>query len=252
MNKSQLFLEYQSLLYSIGYNMLGMIEDSKDLVQETYINWMETSTLTIENPKAYLTKIMTNKCINHLNKLKQSREKYIGPWLPEPLVQPAEINPFQSLELFHSLSIGLMVILEKLTSQERAVFLLKEIFSFDYSEISQILDKSEDNCRQIYSRAKKHLGSDRKRFEVDIQMHERVLHSFLNACKHGDLDGLISLLKEDVLLMADGGGQSFELGGRKFSAALNPIYGVNNVARFLMGVVTKLNEASSAMNNKIT
>jgi RNA polymerase sigma-70 factor (ECF subfamily) len=252
MNKSELFLEYQSLLYSIGYNMLGMVEDTKDLVQETYLNWMGTSSLTIENPKAYLAKIMTNKCIKHLNKLKLSREQYIGQWLPEPLFSNNESNQFQFFELYHSLSVGLMVILEKLTSQERAVFLLKEIFSFDYSEISHILDKTEDNCRQIYSRAKKHLGSDQKRFVVDIQMHERVLHSFINACKNGDMEELISLLKEDVQLMADGGGQSFILGGKKFSAALNPIYGMSNVARFLIGVVTKLNEATSNLRNEIT
>src|SRR5947209_4372719 len=183
MNKSQIFLEYESLLYSIGYNMLGMVEETKDMVQETYISWIESSAEVIENPKAYLTKIMTNKCINHFNKLKIKRERYIGHWLPEPLIHNSELSSFNSPELYHSLSIGLMVMMEKLTGQERAVFLLKEVFSFDYSEISAILDKTEDNCRQIFSRAKKHLGSARKRFAVDIKLHERVLHTFMGACK---------------------------------------------------------------------
>src|SRR5258705_9272433 len=114
-----------------------------------------------------------------------------------------------SVEMFHPLSIGIMMMLEKLTAQERAVFLLKEIFSYDYDEIAEIINKSNDNCRQIFKRAQQHLKDDRRRFEVDMHMHERLFKQFLQACTEGDLEGLIHILQEDTVMITDGGGTSF-------------------------------------------
>jgi RNA polymerase sigma-70 factor (ECF subfamily) len=183
--------------------------------------------------------MITNLSIDHLNRARARRMSYIGPWLPEPLMKEKAADSFKSIDLYHSLSIGMMVLLEKLTSSERAVFLLREVFAYDYSEISSIVDKSEDNCRQIFNRAKKNLDGREKRFKIDVEAHEKILQQFLRAVHKGDMDGLIELLREDVVLVADGGGTSFSYGGQKFSAALNPIIGRTHVSKFMTRVFEK-------------
>ena len=217
MTKTETFLEFRSLLFSVAYNMLGVIADAEDIVQDTFEKWLSVDTATVHHPKAYLVKAVTNKCITHLEKIKRERKNYIGPWLPEPLIAH-ETQADHRIEMFQPLSIGIMVMLEKLTAQERAVFLLKEIFSYDYDEIAEIINKTNDNCRQIFKRAHQHLKDDRKRFEIDMATHERIFKQFLQACNEGDMEGLIALLREDVVMVTDGGGSSLKVNGRTIQA----------------------------------
>ncbi len=251
MDKSEKFLENKNLLFSIAYNMVGMVEDAEDLVQETFLKWSALDAGQVIHAKAYLVKIITNLSMDYLNSARKKRTAYIGPWLPEPLMKEKVADSFKSIDLYHSLSIGMMVLLEKLTSSERAVFLLREVFSYDYAEIAIIVDKSEENCRQIFNRAKKNLGGREKRFEIDVEAHEKILNRFLSAVHDGNVKELIELLREDVVLVTDGGGSSFTYGGQRFSAALNPIVGQNNVSKFLTNVFEKVRFSVPGFSQKI-
>src|SRR5215470_10963539 len=186
MNQLDLFTEYRGLLFSVAYNMLGIVEDAEDILQETYLKWSALKSEEIKNHRALLVKIVTNLSINYLTSARKKREDYVGLWLPEPLVKEKVSDSLKAVDLYYALSIGMMVLLEKLTPSERAVFLLKDVLSYEYSEIADILSKSEDNCRQIFSRAKKNLGGREKRFQIDIQVHEKMLQRFLNAVNHGN------------------------------------------------------------------
>ena len=251
MNNEDLFSDYRSLLFSIAYNMFGIVEDAEDMVQETFLKWRTQKNDEIKFPKAYLVKTITNLSINHLKSARKIKEKYIGLWLPEPLLKEKIIDASKSIDIYHSLSIGMMVLLEKLTPSERAVFLLKEIFSYEYAEISEILEKSEENCRQIFGRAKKHLGGKEKRFEVDIKVHSKMLQQFLDAVNKGNIDGLIDLLRDDIELIADGGGKSFSFGGQKFSATRRPLLGSKNVSKFVLNISEKIFKHVPDLSNRI-
>lgn len=243
LNQSQAtetFLEYKSLLFSIAYNMLGNVDAAEDLVQDSFLRWMEKPVESVKHRKAYLVKMVTNNCINYLNSARTQRESYIGVWLPEPLRQDAADSPYRQIEMYHALSIGIMVLLEKLTPQERAIFLLKEVFGYDYYELADIFDRTEDNCRQIFKRAKDHLGKDSKRFTVDLQAHGKILDSFLLAVGEGNMDSLVQLLKEDITLFADGGGHFITANRQRLTATYKPIYGRENVCRLLLVGVPKL------------
>ncbi|HEU4553530.1 MAG TPA: RNA polymerase sigma factor SigJ [Chitinophaga sp.] len=233
---SETFLEYRTLLFSIAYNMLGNVDAAEDIVQDTFLKWMEMPVENVQHRKAYLVKMVTNKCINYLHSARLQREAYIGIWLPEPLQERAA-NPYRQVEMYHALSIGMMVLLEKLTPQERAIFLLKEVFSYDYYELAGIFDKSEDNCRQILKRAKANLGKDARRFEVDIKTHEKILQQFLLAATEGNVDALVQLLKEDITLFADGGGTVTAVNRKRLTAPRRPVHGQDNVIRLLKNVV---------------
>lgn len=251
MTKTEIFLEYKLLLFSVAYNMLGLVADAEDMVQDVYEKWLRTDIENVQNIKAYLVKIITNACINHLNKIKREREKYIGPWLPEPLIVSEENAGAHAVEMLHPLSIGIMVMLEKLTPQERAVFLLKEIFSYDYDEIADIINKTNDNCRQIFRRAQQHLKDDKKRFEIDMHMHERIFNQFLQACYDGNLQGLIDLLQEDIVMVTDGGGTSLNVNGRTIQALRKPLYGKETVAKFVITIVQTVQQYVPGFNTKI-
>jgi RNA polymerase sigma-70 factor (ECF subfamily) len=231
--------------------MFGIVEDAEDMVQETYLKWKLTKNEDIKFHKAYLVKTITNLSINHLRGAKKLREKYIGLWLPEPLMKEKVADTTKSIDIYHSLSIGMMVLLEKLSPSERAIFLLKEVFSYEYSEISEILDKEEANCRQIFARAKKHLGGKEKRFEVDMQVHSKMLQKFLNAVGEGNLNGLIELLRDDIELISDGGGKSFSFGDQKFSANRKPLLGIKNVSQFVLSIAGKINTLVPDLSSKI-
>lgn len=238
--KTEIFLEYRGLLFSMAYNMLGNIDASEDIIQDTYLKWMEVSLDAVRHTKAFLVKIVTNKCINYLNSARVKREEYIGIWLPEPVQDYDQHTVHAKLESYHALSIGLLVLLERLTPRERAVFLLKEIFAYDYDELVEIFDITADNCRQILKRAKENLGKDTRRFEVDIKVHEKVLNNFLRAVSEGNMEDLIGLLKEDIVLYADGGGSYIPVNGKRLTANLKPIHGRENVSRHLGSVMPKI------------
>jgi len=249
MTKDELFLDYRNLLFSIAYDMLGNVSEAEDMVQETYIKWMASSEI-VTYPKAYLVKIITNLCINYLDLARKKREKYVGLWLPGPIVQKAGYTS-QPSEIYHALSIGLMVVLERLTPVERAVFLLKEIFSYDHREIGEIIGKTEDNCRQLLARAKKQLGNDHKRFQIDVKAHDEILRRFIDACTNGDLENLIMLLKDDITLYADGGGSSFEINNQRITAIAQPLHGSEAVAKFLIGVAARFRSIAPDPNSQV-
>jgi RNA polymerase sigma-70 factor, ECF subfamily len=229
-NKTETFLEYKALLFSIAYNMLGGIDAAEDIVQDTYLKWMETDANNVQHTKAFLVRIVTNQCINYLHSARVQREEYIGVWLPEPFRNYNPDRDQARIESYHALSIGMLVLMERLTPQERAVFLLKEIFAYDYYELAEIFDKSTDSCRQLLKRAKDNLGKETQRFEVDMRIHEKMLRNFLQAVSEGDLEGLIGLLKEDITLYADGGGRRpIIFNNQRLSAFPKPINGSKNV-----------------------
>jgi RNA polymerase sigma-70 factor (ECF subfamily) len=251
MNKFDIFSENEPLLFSVAYNMLGSVEQAKDIVQDTYLKWNELDYENISYPKAYLVRITTNKCIDQLKSAKAKRENYVGVWLPEPVVNDYSPNLNMSFESYPTLSFGILVLLEKLSPLERAVFILRELFVYDYREIAEIISRTEDNCRQIFRRAKQHLGNEEKRFKADIAVHERVLNHFIKASVEGDMDGLINILKEDIVLLSDGGGNAIRVNGQKISAVPNPVTGRRNVAKFVSGIVKKITENIPDFNYKI-
>jgi RNA polymerase sigma-70 factor (ECF subfamily) len=245
------FLEYRSLLFSIAYNMLGSVDAAEDMVQDTYLKWVDCEETDIRFVKSYLVKTITNLCINYLSSARIRRESYVGIWLPEPLHQSDTRSGSAGIESWHALSIGILILLEKLTPQERAIFLLKEIFAYDYFELAEIFEKTEQNCRQIFKRAKDHLGEDTRRFEVDLKVHEKVLGNFLQALTEGQMEELIHLLKEDITLYADGGGNVLHANGKRFTAALKPVHGKEHVSRLLLAVVLKMRQYVPAFTQQL-
>jgi RNA polymerase sigma-70 factor (ECF subfamily) len=232
------FERHRSLLFSIAYRMLGSVADAEDVVQEAYLRWQQAPEAEVRSPRSYLSAVVTRLSIDRLRSARARREEYVGPWLPEPLVSERAEEVAVLDELSESLSIAFLVVLESLNPVERAVFLLREVFDYDYEEISRILGKSEDNCRQIAHRARQSVAARRPRFERSPEQEERLSRQFLEACMSGDMEGLISLLSEDVTLWSDGGG--------KVAAAPYPIYGPERVARFLLGVLRTVPPAFSA------
>jgi RNA polymerase sigma-70 factor, ECF subfamily len=227
----EVFDRYRPLLFSIAYRMLGSVMDAEDVVQEAYLRWRRSSWQEeeIRSPKSYLSAVVTRLCIDELRSARASREEYVGPWLPEPLPTDAAVTDAAVLD--ESLSMAFLVLLESLNPTERAVFLLREVFDYDYREISQLIGKSEENCRQIARRARQSVAARRPRFASTPEQEERLMGRFLEACFGGDMDGLLALLSEDVTLWSDGGG--------KTRAALNPIHGADNVGRFISGILRK-------------
>src|SRR6266404_1548291 len=225
------FDQYRSLLFSIAYRMLGSVADAEDMLQETFIRWQESAEDTIRSPRAFLVTIVSRLCINHLQSARVQREEYVGQWLPEPVVTGPGSDPFGMMKVDESLSMAFLVLLERLTPIERAVFLLREVFDFDYAEISATLERSEANCRQILRRAKEHVRVARPRFRASVRDQSDLLPRFVQATTKGDLDGLVALLASDVVLHTDGGG--------KARALPNLIHGATRVARAIIGGMRK-------------
>jgi RNA polymerase sigma-70 factor, ECF subfamily len=226
--RAAVFTETRPLLFSIAYRMLGSVADAEDVVQDAYLRWQRTLDDDVREPRAYLTTVVTRLAINQLRSARVQRETYVGPWLPEPLVTEHAPDSSASVELAESLSMAFLVMLERLSPIERAVLLLHDVFDFEYAEIARIVDKSEANCRQLLSRAKKHVVADEARFDADREQAARLTQRFTEASGAGDLDGMLAVLAEDITLWADGG-------GKIKGAALKPIHGADAVARFVIG-----------------
>lgn len=224
--RAALFTETRPLLFAIAYRMLGSVTDAEDLVQDAYLRWQDAAGNEIREPRAYLTTIVTRLALNHLRSARVQRETYVGPWLPEPLVTDHAPDPSEPVELAESLSMAFMLMLERLSPLERAVLLLHDVFDFQYAEIARMVDKSEANCRQALSRAKKRLGSPQPRFAVDPAEAQRLVEHYIQAASTGDLEGMLAVLADDVALYPDSGGK---LPG----AARRPIHGSDAVARLI-------------------
>jgi RNA polymerase sigma-70 factor (ECF subfamily) len=221
------FDQYRGLLFSVAYRMLGTVADAEDMLQETFIRWQQASEEEIRSPRAFLVTIISRLCINYLQSARAQREEYVGQWLPEPLATGQGSDPLGLIRVDETLSMAFLVLLERLTPVERAVFLLREVFEYEYSEIAAVLTLSEANCRQILSRARQHIGAMRPRFQASQDHRGRLLERFLEAVTTGNMEGLLSLLSADVVLHADGGG--------KAPAVPNAVHGAANVARGILG-----------------
>ena len=232
MSRAEVFDRNRPLLFSIAYRMMGSVMEAEDAVQEAYLRWQQASEDEVRLPSAYLSKVVTRLCIDRLRSARVRREQYVGPWLPGPLLgeQAREIESQADLE--DTLSMAFLVLLESLTPVERAVFLLREVFGYEYAEIASLVGKSESNCRQISRRARQSVAARRPRFESSPKQEERLMESFLHASLDGDMEALLALLSEDVTLYSDGGG--------KTRAALRPIYGADNIARWLTGILSNI------------
>lgn len=204
---TQTFNQYRVLLFSIAYRMLGSAADAEDIVQEAFLRWMQESSEEVQSPRAYLATVVTRLCIDQLRLARVQREVYVGPWLPEPIQTGPRQELVESTILAESLSFAFLVMLENLGPLERAVFLLHEVFEYEYTEIAAIVGKSEANCRQIFHRAQRHLGQRRPRFNVSYEQQERITDQFLRASTGGDMQGLMNLLTEDIVFTGDGGGK---------------------------------------------
>jgi RNA polymerase sigma-70 factor, ECF subfamily len=235
--RAAVFASARPMLFSIAYRMLGSVMDAEDLVQDAWLRWEEAPEAEVRSPRAYLTTIVTRLAINRLRSARTKRETYVGPWLPEPLV--TEDTP-DTVELAESLSMAFLVLLERLSPIERAVFLLHEVFDFDYAEIARMVDKTEANCRQLLARARKRVGAQRTRFEADPDQARRLTQRFTEASVAGDLDGLLALLADDITLWADGGGKAP-------GAATKPVHGAMQVARFVLGIMRRVVPAGTSI-----
>jgi RNA polymerase sigma-70 factor (ECF subfamily) len=223
------FQTYYPLMFGIAYRMLGSASEAEDIVQEAYLRYAAASRDEVRSLKAYLTTIVTRLCLDHLKSARVRREQYVGPWLPEPLLTTGTAGgPLQTLEQRESLSMAFLVLLEVLNPQERAVFLLREVFEYGYDEIGAILDRQPAHCRQLFHRAQARIAERRRRFTPAPETQRRLLGRFLAACQQGDLAALTQVLAADVTMWADGGG--------KVAAARRPIEGAAAVARFFLGL----------------
>jgi RNA polymerase sigma-70 factor, ECF subfamily len=222
------FEAYRPLMFSIAYRMLGSVTEAEDIVQEAYLRYQATPIDEIVSHKAFLSTIVTRLCLNQLQSARVQREAYIGPWLPEPVLTGVDerFAPIQQAELHESLALAFLVLLEQLTPVERAVFLLREVFDYDYAEIAAIVGKAETACRQLFSRAKRHIAAGRPRFKPSPEAHRQIFMQFLRAVEQGELNGLMQVLADDVELWVDGGGKAQ-------GAVTRPLHGRTAVAQFL-------------------
>ena len=224
---------YRPLLFSIAYRMTGSASEAEDLVQESFLHFLNTPHGTIHSLKSFLTTIVVHVCLDYLKSARVEREHYIGTWLPEPvLTTDSELWPEASLEQKESLSLAFLLMLETLTPPERAIFLLHEVFDYPFQEVAKIVGKSPAACRQILHRAHQHLAAHQRRFAASPEVQSHLLQHFLLACQRGDLAALTELLAEESIAWADGGG--------KAKAMLRPIFGQGAVTRLLLGITRKL------------
>lgn len=224
MGSLEAFQAQRPLLFSIAYRMLGSAAEAEDVLQEAWLRWQEAAPEALDSDKAWLSTVVTRLCLDQLKSARARREAYVGPWLPEPVQLDEPVDP-------ESISLAFLVLLERLTPVERAVYLLREVFDYRFAEIAAIVGQSEVNCRQLHHRARAHVQAARPRFAPSRADHERLLTSFAQAVALGDLEGIKQLLAADATLYTDGGG--------KVQAARKPIHGADAVGRFCLGVAKK-------------
>ena len=228
MTRAEDFTQLRPLLFSIAYRILGSVSEAEDAVQETWLRYDAASAQPV-SVKAYLSAVVTRTSINVLRSARIRRESYVGPWFPEPLLDDPYQDPARSAELAESVSMAALLLLERLSPLERAVFVLREIFGFDFTEIAAAVGRSEGACRQLAVRARRHMDAGRARFEADRSQREELAGRFFDAFRKGDVARLRDLLAADVQLVGDGGGKAPQVG--------HTIAGAENVARVLAALV---------------
>jgi RNA polymerase sigma-70 factor (TIGR02957 family) len=220
------FAECRSLLFTIAYEILGSAADAEDVVQDSYIRWHRASREHIEHPRAYLVRTVTRQALNHLRAARRRREEYVGPWLPEPIRTGPDVS--EDAVLAESVSMAMLLVLETLSPDERAVFVLREVFGYSHHEVADVVGKTEATVRQIAHRAREHVRSRRRRFHHDPRTAQEIVGRFLHAANTGDVTALMGLLAPGVVHISDGGG--------RVTAARRPVRGREQVARFVAGV----------------
>jgi RNA polymerase sigma-70 factor (TIGR02957 family) len=225
---ARLFEELRPAAFAIAYRMLGSVSEAEDVVQEAFLRLhrMLREGERVESPRAYLATVVTRLCIDQLRSARARRERYVGEWLPEPLLASDEADPARHAEVADSLSLAFLVLLESLSPEQRAAFLLREVFDYPYEEIARIVGKSEDNTRQLVTRARRQVQQRRPRFEASRERREVLARRFFAAAVDGELEALEELLAHDVVLHGDGGG--------KAPALAHPVHGRAKVARTLL------------------
>ncbi len=236
------FEAHRPLLFGVAYRMLGSASEAEDMVQETYLRAAGAGESALRNPAGYLVTIVTRLCIDQLKSARRQRETYVGPWLPEPL-PTADLALWASAEARvtaeESISFAFLVLLESLGPVERAVFLLRDVFDYGYDEVAAMVGRTEPGCRQILRRAHQRIDERRPRYHPSKHQREEITLRFLHAVGTGDMQALLALLASDVTAWSDGGG--------KVAAAVNPIFGADRVARFMLGIRAKLPPTPSEM-----
>jgi RNA polymerase sigma-70 factor (ECF subfamily) len=231
------FTHLRPLLFTIAYEILGSATESDDVLQDSYLRWADVDLDTVRDTKSYLAQLVTRQALNALRADARRREDYIGPWLPEPLLLD-DNDASSDVVLAESVSMAMLVVLETLGPDERAVFVLREVFGFEYNEIAGAVGKSAGAVRQISHRAREHVHARRKRFAPDSATSAQVTARFMAAAATGDLNELMTLLAPDVTWTADSAG--------KVSAARRPVYGANKVARLVLGLMRGAGEYPDA------
>ncbi len=225
------FTNHRGRLQGLAYRMLGSRADAEDILQDAYLRVREANEAEIRNVDAYLVTVVTRLCLDQLKSARARREHYVGPWLPEPVIDVDSLSPDTAVEIADDLSFALMLTLERLSAAERAAFLLHDVFDTPFEEVASALGKSEVACRQLASRARKAVRSGRPAHSAPPDAHRALLSGFVEAMTTGEPERLKVLLAADVIAYADGGGVKI--------AALNPIRGADNVARFFTGLARK-------------
>lgn len=227
---------------AIAYRMLGTVADAEDAVQDTFVRWSGADHASLREPVAWLTRVLTNACLNRLTSARARREEYVGPWLPEPVVTE---GPFETVEQRESVSMAMLVVLERLSPPERAVFVLREAFGHAHAEIADMLELTAAHSQQLYRRARSHVDEGRARFTTSSDQRRRITERFLDAARGGDADALRRLFAEDVVSWADGGGKTV--------AARKPVIGAERVSQYLgwmsrdiPGLTVRLTEINGA------
>ncbi|SDM55405.1 RNA polymerase sigma-70 factor [Allokutzneria albata] len=229
------FVAHRNLLFTVAYEMLGSAADAEDVLQETWLRWVNVDLGTVRDQRAYLVRITTRQALTRLRTLGRRKESYVGPWLPEPLLTAPDVA--EDVELADSVSMAMMLVLETLAPTERAVFVLREVFDFGYDEIAEAVDKSPAAVRQIAHRARAHVAARRPRGVPSADEARGALDAFQRALETGDVQGLLDVLAPDVVLVGDGGGIK--------QAVPRPIVGADKVARLVVGGMGRVADMAS-------
>jgi RNA polymerase sigma-70 factor (ECF subfamily) len=228
---AQTFERHRRRLTGLAYRMLGSLAEAEDIVQDAYLRWHKADRSTVADARAYLSSTVARLCLDHLKSARVRREQYVGPWLPEPIVDPSILAPDTASELADDLSVALMMTLERLSPLERAAFILHDVFDMDFDTIASVLDRNVAACRQLAARARAHVHDERPRFNASPEDAARLSDAFHQAVLSGNVAGLGQMLAADAVLYTDGGG--------KRTAALNPIRGSDKIMRFFAGIAQK-------------
>ena len=226
------FEPHRRHLMAVAYRMLGSLVEAEDAVQEAYLRWHDTDRAKVRNPEAFLTRTVMRLCLDQIKSARRRREAYVGPWLPEPVLESATLDAGSASDYAQDLSVALMLTLERLSPLERAAFLLHDVFDVGFVEIAETLGRNEEACRQLAARGRAHVRGARPRFNPSSEDNAKLLAAFKEAAESGNAAGLAAYLAKDAVLLADGGG--------KRPAALNPIEGADHIVRLIEGLGRKL------------